>query len=184
MAAEPGAPPLDRVPRDGQLLVGGQQRGTVEQAPPVELGVGEFDPVDTPGQAQFDEGVQGVQVVAVQDDVQAERQSGGAHQRGRPFLRGEGAPAGDPVRGRGVRVLHGQLDAAEPGRGQRVEPGLVEPGAAGDQLRVDPGGFGGGDDLLEIGPQQRLAARQVSVHDAEVTGLAHQVLPVTGRQLL
>ena len=182
-AFEPLPAAFDGVPGAGELVAAGQQRGAVEQAPAVVLGVGQFDAVDAPGLAQLDQVVDGVEVVAVQHHVEAEGEPGAADEGRGPLLGGEGGRAGgDPVVGRGIGVLDGELDAAQPRRAQRGQPRLVQAGAAGDQLGVDPGGLGGGDDPLQVGAHQRLAAGEMRVDDAQRGGLAQHVRPLLGGQ--
>lgn len=119
----------------------------------------------------------------MQDDVQPEGQGRRPDQPGRAFLGRERTGPGDAFGGRRLRVLHGQLHPAQPGADQPGQPPLAQPDPAGDELGVQAGGVGGGDQLGQITPEQRLAAGQMGLDDAQLTGLPEHLRPLPGRQL-
>lgn len=133
--------------------------------------MGELDPVGAPGEGEGDQVVDGVDVGAVQHDVQAERKSGRPHQPGGAFLGLERPGARDEFGDGGVGVLHGELDAAQARVHQLSEPSLVQAHAARDELGVEARGVGGSDDPGEIAPEEGFAAGQVGLDNAQVSGL-------------
>lgn len=80
-------------------------------------------------------------------------------------------------------MLHGELDTAQSGVPQFREPPLVQAHATGDELGVEARGGGGLDDRGEIASEQRFTAGQMGLDNAQVSGLAQHIDPLSGVQL-
>ena len=93
----------------------------------------------------------------------------------RPAIRSEGA---------GLGVLYGDLDIVEPERAEAGQPLPAQGHAARDQVGVEVEPPRLPDEGLEIIADQRLAAGQVELDDAEVLGLAEHAEPGRGVELL
>lgn len=182
-SVEEFTPTCDRGPGLLDLFAGRQQGGAVAQRPAVELGVREFDTAGAPPQTEVDQVVQGVEVGAVQHDVEAEGESGGADQPGGALLGRERAGARDAFGDPRIGVLHRELDAAQAGLGEFRHAPLAQPHPAGDQLGVEAGAVRGRDDAGQVASEQGFAAGQVCLYDAEVGSLPEHVGPLTRVQL-
>ena len=101
-----------------------------------------------------------VEVLAVQDAVDREREAQLARRaRGRDLLL-ERADAGDPVVLLGIRALDRDLDVVEPGLLQLRGALARQERARGHERRVQAGRAPGGHELVEVAAQHRLAAGQ------------------------
>ena len=118
------------------------------------------------------------------DDVQTERQVRLTHQACRSYLRCERARSGDAFGRRRFGVLNGQLHTAQPCSDEGREPFLMESYAAGDELGVYARAVGRRDDLGEIAAQQRLATRQMTLDNAQVSSLPEDVRPLLRGQFI
>ena len=117
------------------------------------------------------------EVVAVQHDVQRERQTARADGVREGELLREDGRARDRVGARGRGVLHGELDAVEPGVRELAEPLRVDRHAGRDEVRVQLARGRGAHDLGQVAAQRRLAAREPDVDDAELARLAERARP-------
>ena len=122
-----------------ELLARRQQRGAVRERPAVVLRVRELEPVGVERARERDQLAHAAEVAAVQHDVQREREPERAHRAREGELPLEARRAGDRVRGRGLRVLHRELHAAQAGLLERREARRVDRQTGRHEMRVEPG---------------------------------------------
>ena len=127
-----------RPPPRAELLPRRQQRLLVEHGPAVVLGVRELEPLGAQIEGQLEQVLDPIEVLAVQDAVDRQREvqlPGEA--RGRDLLL-KGPVARDAVVVGGVRALDRDLHVVESGRLQRRRALRREQGARGDERGVEP----------------------------------------------
>ena len=161
-----------------------QEPVTVTPRPAVVLGIGQLDAVGPEFAGQLEEAGHPVDVAAVQDHVQRERPAQLLHQPGGRQLPVEGARAGDTV-GQGRLVgLDADLHVIEPRVAELPGPAGREAEPARDEVRVQAQAAGGTHDAVEVPAQQRLAAGEVELQDAQLPALGQHPLPFRRGQLL
>ncbi|MNE18978.1 hypothetical protein D3C80_1120420 [compost metagenome] len=168
-----------------QLLAGGQQPGTVQLGPAVELAGGEFDEVRFQLDAQLDDPLDAVDVVPVGDEVEHHRVALGLHRAGHGQLLGEG------LGGSGQQVVHllvggleADLDMVQAGVLEGRHARFAEADAGGDQVGVVTQFSRGADQFLQVLAHQRLAAGKAQLRGAQFAGLAEHLDPLRGGQFL
>ena len=119
----------------------------------------------------------------MEDHVEGERKAQLLNPTGDFDLSLECAMPRDAVRLGRLDVLDGHLDVVEPEPTQALQPLAPERDAARDQVGVQIELARGRDQQLEVVAHQRLAAREVELHDAEILGLAKHPLPGRSVQL-
>ncbi|CAH0311298.1 hypothetical protein SRABI70_04737 [Pseudomonas sp. Bi70] len=168
-----------------QLLAGGQQACAVELRPAIELAGGQFHEVRLEGEAQLDDTVGAVDVVAVGDEVQHHRVAVGLHRAGHLQLLGEGfLRAGQQVVDLLVAGLEADLNMIQAGLFEGGDLLLGEADAGGDQVGVvaQPARFA--DQLGEVLAYQRLATGKADLRGAHFPRLGHYLEPLSGAQFL
>ena len=154
------------------------QRGAIGERPAVILGVGDFEPARAEFERQTDEGADLMQIAAMDDRVDGQRQAGlGHHRRESALALPRAVVMAEPVVGLFVGALEGELRMVEPGLDKFVDQLLANPDARGDEVGVEsalrrvPGEFG------DVAPRRRLAAGQMHMQGAERGGLAKHPFP-------
>ena len=184
LRAQPGPLFLHHPPPLVELRPGGHQRVAVVKRPAVELRVRELDALGAERFREPDEVAHLVEVLAVQHNVDREREP----ELPGPAVRGEliavGRGAGDVVRELFVRRLDADLDVVEPRTPQRGEAVLRHAVGRRDERLVEPDLVRRRDELFEIGAQQRLAPREAELEYAQRLRLAEHAAPVLGAELV
>ena len=175
---------LDQRDRFHDLRFRRHQGGAVGERPAVILRVGDFEPARAEFERQTDEGADLMQIAAMDDRVDGQRQASVGHHRR------EGALAlprtvimTEPVVGFLVGALEGQLRMIEPGFDEFVHQFLADPDAGGDEVGVEPTLRGVTGELDDIASRRRLAAGEMHMQGAERGGLAEHALPRFGVDL-
>ncbi len=136
-------------------------------------------------EGQLDHGREAVEVLALDDGVQRQRQAGGGGEAGEvELLRMAAAVAANAVGGASIGILDGELDVVQAGFGQRVEAGAVQQDAGGDEVGVEAGLAGGADEVEDVAARGGLAAGEVDLQAAELGCLGEEAGPGGGVQLL
>ena len=176
------AEPLHRRLAALELRARRHERLLVERRPPVVLRVRELEPLRVELLREPEDLLDPVEVLAVQDAVDREREAQLARRaRGRDLLL-ERPVAGDPVVLLGIGALDRDLDVVEPRRLQLHGALAREERARGHERRVQAGRAPGGHELVEVAAQHRLAAGQRELHDAQRPRLAEHARPVLRRR--
>ena len=184
LGADPLAEALDRLLRALQLLPRRHERLLVGDRPAVVLRVGQLEPLRAELERELEQLLDAIEVLAVQDAVDRQREVELLRvARGRDLLL-EGPVAGDAVVVLGVRALDRDLHVVEPGRLERLGALAREERPGGDERRVQAGVARAGAQLDEIAAQHRLAARERELQDAERARLAERADPVLGLELV
>ena len=160
------------------------QGGAVLQRPAVILHVGDFEPVGVEIDRHLDDVGELVQVLAVHDGVDRQRQV----ELARPFRDFElflmrVLQSGDAVGDHGLVALETDLHMAEPGIGQRRQFLLGQQHRRGDEIAVQPDIGRVLHQLDQILARGRLAAGEMDLQHADFGELAQNLLPFLGRQL-
>jgi hypothetical protein len=120
----------------------------------------------------------------VQDHVQRERPAELLHQAGGRYLPVKRGQARDAIGQARLVGLDADLDVVEARVAELLRAAGRETEPAGDEVRVQAQVAGGAHDAVEVPAQQRLAAGEVELQDAEVPALGQHPLPFRRGQLL
>ena len=176
--------PAPRHPRDVargvELLARGQEHAPVHEGPAEILRVRELQSIGAEGLGQGDHVGDAVQVLTVQHHVEGEREPELLHPAGHLELAIERAQSRDTVRRRLGDVLDRDLHVVEAERFQSRQPLAGERDPAGDQVGVEIEPSRAFHQRFQIVAQQRLATREIELHDSERLRLAEHTQPVVG----
>ena len=162
----------------------GQQGGTVHQAPTIVLYVGDLGAIRPERFGHGDHLRHAGGVGAVDDEVQRERQAGGADAGGGGLLPGERARAvAEPVVLDRVGILEAKLDVIHSCLRERSHRAVVQRDAGGDDVGVEAARGGAGDQRGQVAPGQRFAAGEMDLQDADVGRFVEHAQPDGGVQL-
>jgi hypothetical protein len=127
-----------------------------------------LEPPRTKLDRKLDHAREPFEVLTVHHGVDRERQPRGAHQGGgAAFEALRVAEAGDPVALGIVNVLEADLNVVESGFDECRDARLVEHHGGRNEVRIEPGARGMTDEMFEIAPCGRLAAREMHLQGAE-----------------
>ena len=154
------------------------QRRAVLVGPAIVLRVSDLQPVRAEPLGERDHLLDIIEVLAVDDGVDRQRQAAlGDELRRLELLLESLSVVGDAVAAFRRRVLHRDLHMLDTGLGKRVGLFGCQAHRRRDQIDVKAGSAGPAHDLGHIGPHQRLAARDVELHDAKGGGLGEDPRP-------
>ena len=177
LRAHPVAEALDRCLRAAELLPRWQERLLVWHCPAVVLGVGELEPLRPEIECEIEQLLDPVEVMAVQDAVDRQREIELPREpRGRDLLL-ERSVSGDAVVLLGVRALDRDLHVVESGRLQRLRALAREVDAGRDERRVEAGVARRRAELDQVAAQHRLAASERELENAEGARLPERAVP-------
>ena len=160
------------------------QRGAVLIGPAVILRVRHLQPVRAERFGERDHLLDVIEVLAMHDGVDGERQAALGDELRRLELLLEGlSVVGDAVAAFAGRVLHRDLHVLDARLDERIRLLRREADRRGDEIDVEPGRARAAHDVGDIGPHQRLAAGDVELHDAERRRLVEDARPFRRRQL-
>jgi hypothetical protein len=160
-----------------------QERLDVGVGPRHELHVRELEAIRRELLGHGDDRLDVIEVRAVQDDVQGEREAELLDPAGDPHLGVERREARDGIRRGTVGVLDAQLHVVDRRR-EALEARAAEGDAARDEVHVKAERAGMRGDGLEVGAGEGLAAGQVKLHDAKPSGFVEHTNPVGRLQLV
>ena len=168
-----------RCPLD--LFARRHQGAAVLKRPAVILHVRDLDAAGAERKRQFNEVADALDVGAMHDRVDRERELQPHHLRGECALACKRAiVAGDTVGRCFDAVLDRNLHVVEAGVGERIERLLGEADGGRDEIGVEAGRARRRGDLDEVAPRRRLAAGEMHLQHAERRRLAEHPRPGGG----
>ena len=136
-------------------------------------------------QRQIDHRLDARDIGAMHHHVDGERQAELHDLGGERTLARRGAfVAGDVVGGGFLAVLDRDLHVVEPAVGEHAQGLRRQADRRGDEIAVEAGVARGRDDLGQIAPRRRLAARQMHLQHAEPGRFAEHTRPGRGVELV